>query len=88
MARLNKKEVIEALTASGVEFDPEANYNDLCALLNQQEPEEVVEEETVTDPKPKIKPSEHAAMCGQATADNHEERIRDLEVAVKFLLGY
>ncbi len=37
--------------------------------------------------KPKIVPSEHAAMCGQATVDNHEERIRDLEDAVAYLLA-
>ena len=36
--------------------------------------------------KPKIRPSEHLAMCGQATADNHEGRLRDLEEAVAYLL--
>lgn len=39
------------------------------------------------DGTPKIVPSKHAAMCGQATADNHEERIRDLEEAVAYLLA-
>ncbi len=87
MPRLKKVEVIEALTATGVEFDPEANYNDLCAVLENQKLEQAVEEETVVDGKPKIKPSEHAAMCGQSTADNHEERLRDLEKAVAYLLA-
>ena len=89
MSRLSKPEVIEALTAAGVEFDPEANYNDLYALLKEQEPkpEETVEEEPVVDDTPTIVPSKHAAMCGQATVDNHEERIRDLEAAVAYLLA-
>ena len=85
MPRPKKDEVIEALTAAGVEFDPEAAYTDLCVLLKEQEP--AVEKETVVDDKPKIVPSEHDAMCGQGTVDNHEERIRNLEKAVAYLLA-
>jgi len=86
MAKLNKDRVIEALTALSVEFDPEAGYNDLYALLLEiQKGDQVTE--PVVDDKPKIKPSKHAAMCGQTTVDNHEERIRNLEAAVAYLLA-
>lgn len=36
---------------------------------------------------PRIRPSEHVAICGQATTENHEGRIREIEEAVAYLLA-
>lgn len=46
MAPKSKDEVIEELTALKVEFDPEADYRDLCDLLKSKMP----------DPKPMLAP--------------------------------
>jgi len=51
MARMKKKDLIEALTKQEVTFDPEANYNDLYTLLLSQAQPGVTDEKAEAEKK-------------------------------------
>jgi hypothetical protein len=82
MARKSKREVMDQLKEAGIEFDPEAPYGDLCDLLKSQRrsaPE-------LSSFEPLIKPVRNDAMCGNATIQDHEDRLFALETIVAMLL--
>ena len=76
--------LVDEVDKSDPEF--EAFLLEMLSDLELLEELTEVDSEELEDDTPTIKPSKHAAMCGQATADNHEERIRGLEAAVAYLL--
>lgn len=91
LTEMTKDELIILAKEVCLEIDPAAKKAVILAEIQagiEPTPEPGVEKAAeVPKPKPTIKPSKHAAMCGQATVDNHEERIRDLEAAVEYLLA-
>ena len=93
MARMNKQELIEALTALKVEFDENANYNDLYALHKAQPEDEplAIDSAVVKDihkrtgfSAPMIKAALKAGFAPeQITAFNSEESLRQGVARVK-----
>ena len=76
MSKKTRQQVLADLDESGITYDVNADYSDLCQLLKGDEPEPV----QVTPPQAKpVHPPFKEVPLGVGTMNDHERRLLILE---------